>query len=169
MEADKNTRVRQPIFPSAGSPDILPHVPRSLRWFHISLEVVGAVSIVLGVSALILWLVFIRPMKNYPGGDCTDTEQRLLPSPDGKRTIKSFHRVCGQLYSGYSFYLSTGNPNPEYEYAPIVELKDVAPGQASATWDGPNQISVKYPATAKLGDTYAYVLGVHVVMRPDER
>lgn len=119
-----------------------------------------------------LWLGFTSLMKaafkDFAGGSCTDTEQRIVASPDGKHTLKSFHRACGgNEYHGWTFvYLSTGNPNKGYEYTPIVTIEDVAPGQTSAEWDGPDEIRVRYPATAKVGDAYAKVLDVRVVLDP---
>jgi hypothetical protein len=143
---------------------------RSFRWLHILLEVIGGIAVVSAVAALVVWLGFIKPMENFAGGNCTDTEQEILASPGGKHTAKTYHRVCGsdgqQLYSGYSVFLSTGNPNKGYEYTPIVGIKDVAPHQVSVAWDGPDQLSVSYPLTAKLEDVYATVLGVMVVMEP---
>ena len=109
-------------------------------------------------------------MANFAGGDCTDTEQEFINSPGGKHTAKTYHRVCDsdgkQLYSGYSVFLSTGNPNSGYEYTRIVGIRDVAPHQVSVRWDGPDQLSVSYPSRAKLEDVYATVLGVNVTMRP---
>lgn len=131
---------------------------------RIFLEVVGACAL--------LWLGFTTFMreafKGFAGGNCTDTEQRIVASPDGKHTLKSFHRVCGGIEDhGWTFvYLSTGNPNAGYEYTPIVTIEDVAPGQTSAEWDGSDKIRVSYPATAGVGDAYAKVLGVRVVLDP---
>jgi hypothetical protein len=86
--------------------------------------------------------------------------------PCGASTsIKSFHRECGG-FQFYSIYLSTGNPNKGYEYTPIAGFKDVAPGQVSVTWDGPEKVIISYPNSAKVEDVYAKVLGVHVVLNP---
>lgn len=141
-----------------------------MRWVHVTLEVIGAVALVGGAIALIVWLAFLKPMENFAGGNCTDTEQRLLASPDGKHTVKSFHRVCGsdgrELYSGYSVFLSTGNPNHGYEYTPIVGIRDVGQNSVSISWDSPDELSVAYPSKAKLEDVYALVLGVRVAMHP---
>lgn len=62
--------------------------------------------------------------------------------------------------------LSTGNPNKGYEYTPIAEIDDVASGQVSVHWNGPNEVDIAYPSSAKVGDTYAKVLGVRVVLTP---
>ncbi|MGC1300454.1 MAG: hypothetical protein WA869_35955, partial [Alloacidobacterium sp.] len=92
---------------------------------------------------------------------------RILASPDGKPTIKSFLRVCGDDSHAWDFiYLSTGNPNPGYEYTPIVTVKNVAPGQTSVKWQGSGQVSVRYPASAEIGDAYAKVLDIRVVLDP---
>ncbi len=147
-------------------------MPRSMRWLHITLEVIGVMTVLVGTGALLVWLALIRPMRNFAGGNCTDTEQKLLKSSDGKRSVKSFHRVCGsdgkELYSGYSVFLSTGNPNPGYEYTPIAGIRNVGTNAVSVSWDGPDQIAVRYPSTGKLEDVYATVLGVRVVMEPQQ-
>jgi hypothetical protein len=137
---------------------------RWVSWSRIALEIAGAIAIV----ALSGRFFFTRAFKDFAGGNCTDTELRLLASPDGRRTVKSFHRVCGteKKYQGDFVYLSTGNPNPGYEYAPIAEFSDGNPGQVLVTWDGPSQLSVTYPTSAKVGDVYANVLGVRVVLHP---
>jgi hypothetical protein len=119
------------------------------RWMRISLQVVGAATIIVGICGLIFWVVFVRPFRNFVGGNCTDTEERVLASPSGKQTVKSFHRECG-TYHFYFVYLSTGNPNSGYEYTPIVELKNLAPGQASVSWDSADQLSVNYPSSSEV-------------------
>ncbi len=130
---------------------------------RILLEVVGAIAIVWGGSVLLLQHMF----KDFAGGNCTDTDQRILASPDGKHTVKSFHRVCGTDNHAWDFiYLSTGNPNPGYEYTPIVTVKNVAPGQTSVVWEGSDQVKVTYPESAEIGDTYAKVLDVRVALNP---
>jgi hypothetical protein len=133
------------------------------------LEVIGVLAIIAGLGWLALWAIF-RPFKNFAGGDCADTEERIVTSPNGNHTIKSFHRVCGvngeKLFSGYFVYLSTGNPNVGYEYTPIVELKNVAPNQTSVSWDNPEQISVTYPSSAEVVDAYAKTFGVNVLLHP---
>ena len=63
-------------------------------------------------------------------GNCTDTEQKILSSPNGSHSIKSVHRECGSFHF-FFIYLSTGNPNKGYEYTPIAEFKDVAPAISS--------------------------------------
>jgi hypothetical protein len=127
------------------------------------LEIVGVVALVWGGGVLLLRHMF----KDFAGGQCTDSEQRILTSPDGKHSIKSFHRVCGDDKHAWDFiYLSTGNPNPGYEYTPIVTVKNVASGQTSVEWDGSSQVSVNYPASAEIGDAYAKVLDVRVVLNP---
>jgi hypothetical protein len=130
---------------------------------RIVLEIVGAVAIVWGGGLLVLRHAF----KDFAGGNCTDTEQRTLASPNGKHSVKSFHRVCGDESHAWDFfYLSTGNSNPGYEYTPIVTVKNVAPGQTSVAWDGSDQVSVTYPGSAEIGDAYAKVLDVRVVLDP---
>jgi hypothetical protein len=131
---------------------------------RIALEVVGVIALLWGGGVLFLQHMF----KNFAGGNCTDTEQRLFVSPDGKHTVKSFHRVCGDEKHAWDFvYLSTGNSNPGYEYTPILTVHNVDPGQTSVTWNGPEQISVTYPDSAEIDDAYAKVLGVRVVLHPD--
>jgi hypothetical protein len=130
---------------------------------RIVLEIVGAVAIVWGGGLLVLRHTF----KNFAGGNCTDTEQRILESPNGKHSVKSFHRVCGDESHAWDFvYLSTGNSNPGYEYTPIVTVKNVAPNQTSVAWDGSDQVSVTYPGSAEIGDAYAKVLDIRVVLNP---
>lgn len=140
----------------------LSHMEKQFRWFVIVLAWIGAIAF-LGAIA---WGVFFFAFKDFAGGNCTDTEQRILISPDGSHSIKSFHRECGGLFHGYFVYLSTGNPNKGYEYTPIAEFKDVAPGQVSAYWDGPEKVIISYPSSAKVEDVYAKVLGVRVVLNP---
>jgi hypothetical protein len=141
-------------------------MPRFHGWVRTSLEVIGAITVIVGICGLVIWGVFIRPFKNFAGGNCTDTEQRVISSPDGKHSVKSFHRECGSKYDFYFVYLNTGNSNPGYEYTPIVELRDLAPGSASFTWDSPDQISMTYPSSATVVEAYAKVLDVRVVMHP---
>ena len=78
---------------------------------------------------MLVWLALIRPMRNFAGGNCSDTEQELLTSPDGKRTPKRVHRVCGSdgraLYSGYSLFLK-----------PEIRIEDTStrPSRVFGTW-----------------------------------
>jgi hypothetical protein len=121
-------------------------MPRPARWIHLSFEVIGVTTVIVGVGWLLFWGLFIWPMSHFGGGHCTDTDQRVLASPDGKRTIKTFHRTCGtnDNHPWDFVYLSTGNPNAGYEYTPIVTIESVASGQTSVVWDSPEQISVSY-------------------------
>ena len=140
-----------------------------MRWIHISLEVIGGLTIIAGLGWLALWL-FFYPMRNFAGGNCDVSEQQLTTSPDGRHTIKSFHRVCGagaeRPYSFFDVYISTGNPNKGYEYAPIVMLRDIAPHQASVRWDSATQLSVSFPDTTVVDDAYAKTFGVNIVLHP---
>jgi hypothetical protein len=142
---------------------------KSTRWLHILLEVVGGLSIIAGLAFLALYVVSY-PLRHFSGGNCDDADQRIIISPDGKHTIKSFHRACGagaeRPFSYYLVYLSTGNPNPGYEYTQIVEIRDVAPGQTSVAWDGPDEISVSYPSSANVGEAYAKTFGIRIVLHP---
>jgi len=139
-------------------------MPKPMRWIHISLEVIGGLTIVAGLGWLVLWLVF------YPFSNCDDSEQQVIASPDGRHSIKSFHRVCGagaeRPYSFFDVYISTGNPNKGYEYAPIVMLRDIAPHQASVKWDSSTQLSVYFPDTASVDDAYARTFGVNILLHP---
>ena len=107
-------------------------------------------------------------MSHFSDGNCSpDTEQRLVNAPDGgAHNFKSFHRTCGQ-YNFFFAYLSTGNPNKGYEYEPILELKNVGPGAATAVWEGPNRIAVTYPKSAEVVDAYAKSFGIDIVLRPE--
>jgi hypothetical protein len=134
---------------------------KELRWYVIVLAWIGLISIFGAIG----WGIFYLAFRNFAGGNCTDTEVKIVSSPDGAHSIKSFHRECGQ-FSGYFVYLSTGNPNKGYEYTPITEIENVAPGQVSAHWNGADEIDVVYPPSAKVSDTYAKVLGVRVVLSP---
>jgi hypothetical protein len=131
---------------------------------RIVLEVIGVIALAWGGGVLFLRHMF----KDFAGGNCTDSDQRIISAPDGKHTIKSFHRVCGgDAEHAWDFvYLSTGNPNPGYEYTPIVTVKNVAPGQTSIAWKGSDQIVLTYPSSADIGDAYAKVLDVRVVLNP---
>ena len=121
---------------------------------------------VAGLGWLALYFLFIVPMSHFSDGNCSpDTEQRLVNAPDGgAHNLKSFHRTCGQ-YNFFFAYLSTGNPNTGYEYEPILELKNVGPGAATAVWEGPNRIIVTYPKSAEVVDAYAKSFGIDVVLR----
>jgi hypothetical protein len=145
------------------------HMSKPVRWVHISLEIIGGLTVVAGLGWLALWLVFL-PFKNFAGGNCDDSEQQIIPSSDGRHTVKSFHRVCGagteRPYSFFEVYISTGNPNKGYEYAPIVGLRNIAPHQASVVWDSPSQLSVYFPNSAGVDDAYAKTFGVNIVLHP---
>lgn len=135
---------------------------KELRWFVIVLACIGAAAILCAA----VWSVGYLAFEHFGGGNCTDTEQQVLKAPDGSRTIKSFHRECDSVSGAYFVYLSTGNPNKGYEYAPIAEIDDVAPRQVSVHWNGSNEVDITYPRSAKVGDTYAKVLGVRVILNP---
>jgi len=104
------------------------------------------------------------------GANCDDSEQKTIASQDGLHTVKSLRRVCGagveRPYSHFNVYISTGNDNKGYEYAPIVFLRDIEPHQASVVWDNPDQLSVYYPATAGVDEAYARIFGVNIVLHP---
>jgi len=136
------------------------------RWAHISLEVIGFFALIAALAWGVLYAIS-RPFKHFTDGDCSpDTEQRIIASPDGQHTVKSFHRSCGSTYDFYFAYLSTGNPNPGYEYEPIIELKNVAPGQASMAWNGSDQLVATYPDTAEVVDAYAKTFGITISLHP---
>ena len=148
-------------------------MPKSSRWFHVSLEIVGGLAIIVGLvwfvshlPVLILSLAF----KNFSGANCDDSEQQTLASPDGKHSVKSYHRVCGagdeRPYSFFIVDISTGNDNKGYEYTPIVSLRNIAPHAASVVWDSADKVSVYYPATAGVDDAYARTFGVNIVLHP---
>ena len=140
---------------------------KSFRWVHIVLEVIGGIALVAGLGWLAFYFLFIVPMSHFSDGNCSpDTEQRIVNAPDGgAHNFKSFHRTCGQ-YNFFFAYLSTGNPNKGYEYEPILELKNVGPGAASAVWEGPNRITITYPKSAEVVDAYAKSFGIDIVLRP---
>jgi hypothetical protein len=129
------------------------------------LEIIGAAAI-LGLLGWFALKAVFAPFKDFAGGACTDTELNIQASPDAAHTLKTFHRECGSNYDFYFVYLSTGNPNPGYEYTPIVELKNLAPGSASVKWDRADQITVTYPSSATVVDAYAKTFGVRVVLNP---
>jgi hypothetical protein len=141
-------------------------MPRPFRWFHITLEVVGALTIIARLGWIALYAISY-PFRHFTDGNCSpDTEQTLVNAPDGgAHNLKSFHRTCGS-YDFFFAYLSTGNPNQGYEYEPILELKNVGPGAATAVWEGPNRIVVTYPKSADVVDAYARSFGIDVVLRP---
>jgi len=114
---------------------------KQLRWFVILFAWIGVIA----TLGAILWGAFFLAFKNFAGGNCTDTEQRILASPDGRRSTKSFHRTCGSN-DFYEVDLSTGNPNKGYEYTPIAGFRDVAPGQVSVRWTGASTVEISYPA-----------------------
>jgi hypothetical protein len=104
-------------------------MPRPFRWFHIVLEVIGALTTIAGLGWLALY-AFFYPFRHFTDGNCSpDTEQRVVNAPDGgAHNFKSFHRTCA-AYDFFFAYLSTGNPNKGYEYEPILELKNVGQGR----------------------------------------
>jgi hypothetical protein len=139
---------------------------KSPRWIHTLLEVIGGLAVIAGLGWLVIYAMS-WPFRHFTDGDCNpDTEQRVITSPDGKHRVRSLHRNCGSGNDSFFAYLSTGNPNPGYEYEPIIELKDVAPGQASIDWDGADQLIVKYPDTANVVDAYAKSFGITIVLHP---
>ena len=135
---------------------------KGLRWLVIVLAWIGAIA----VLSAIVWGGFYFAFAHFAGGTCTDSEQQLLKAPNGGRTIKTFHRECGGVYSGYFVYLSTGNPNKGYEYTPIATFDHVALGQVSVRWNGSDEVDITYPPSGKVGDVYGKVLGVRVVLNP---
>jgi len=143
-------------------------VSKSIRWVHILLEVIGGLALVAGLGWLAFYFLFVVPMSHFSDGNCSpDTEQRLVNAPDGgAHNFKSLHRTCGQ-YNFFFAYLSTGNPNKGYEYEPILELKNVGPGAATAAWEGPNRIVVTFPKSAEVVDAYAKSFGIDVILRPE--
>jgi hypothetical protein len=141
---------------------------KGMRWVHISLEVIGGLAIA-GAMGWLAVYAFFWPFRHFSDGDCSpDTEQRMISSPDGQHTVKSFHRHCGDRYDFYFAYLSTGNSNPGYEYEPIVELKNVAAGKASIAWEGSDQLTVTYPNSAEVVDAYSKTFGITIVLHPIE-
>ena len=140
---------------------------KSFRWLHISLEVVGGLSLIGGLMWLAFYYFFLIPMSHFTDGNCSpDTEERIVNAPDGgAHNFKSSHSTCGS-YNFFSTYLSTGNPNKGYEYEQILELKNVAGGAAVAEWDGPNRIVITYPKSAEVVDAYARPFGIYVVLHP---
>jgi len=142
---------------------------RPARWVHLLLEIIGGLSIFAGLAWLALYALSY-PFRHFSGANCDDAELKIITSPDGKHTIKSFHRACGagseRPYQYYLVYLSTGNPNPGYEYTQVVEIRDVAIGQTTVAWDGPAQLSVTYPSSAIVGEAYAKTFGIRIVLHP---
>ena len=66
----------------------------------------------------------------------------------------SYYRECG----GPTFLfvnIAIGNTNSGYEYVPIVQIGNVVPDKTSVRWDGPDQLVVTYPPTAKVEEAYA--------------
>ena len=137
---------------------------KQLRWLVIVLAWIGAIAILGSVG----WGALHFAFKDFAGGNCTDTEQKILvaPAPNETRSVKMFHRECGGLFDGYFVYMSTGNPNKGYEYTPIIELRNVAPGQVTVRWNGPNELAVEYPQSAMVVEAYAKIFDVHVVLNP---
>jgi len=130
---------------------------------RISLEIVGAAAILGWCGMHFMQYMF----KDFAGGHCDDTAQVKLTSPDGKHTVKGFDRVCGTGSPPFYFaYLSTGNPNPGYEYVPIIELHGVSLGQTKMTWDGPDKLMVRYGDPTQVVEAYSQILGVRVILNP---
>lgn len=135
------------------------------RWIHVTLEIIGALTVVAASGWLLLWFFFFEPMSHFSGGSCTDMDQHIITSPDGTRTAKFHYTRCGP-YTFETVYLNTGNPNPGAEYVQIAELKNLAIGETSVAWKGSQEIVIEYPATADLEEAYAKVLGVQVTSHP---
>ena len=136
------------------------------RWLHVALEVVGAIALIIGVGKLGLWLVF-KPFENFAGGSCSDTEEKIATQPGGSHTIKSRYTECGGGVSNAFFVeLNTGNPNKGYEYTPIIEVKNLTIGTATATWDGADKLTISYPSSAKVVEAYSKIFDINVVLEP---
>ena len=150
--------------------DMLECMRTKVRWLHLLLEIIGGLTVCAGIAWLALWVI-LRPFKNFAGGNCDDSELQVIGSPDGHHSVKSFHRLCGagseRPYSFFDVYISTGNPNKGYEYAPVVILRNVGAREAAVTWDSASQLSVRYPDTAQVDDAYARTFGVNIVMHPE--
>jgi hypothetical protein len=116
---------------------------KQLRWFVTVLAWIGAIAILGAVGRGALYFAF----KDFAGGNCTDTEQKVLaaPAPNETRSVKMFHRECGGQYESYFVYISTGNPNKGYEYTPIIELENVSTGHVSVRWNGPMNLPWSIP------------------------
>jgi hypothetical protein len=130
----------------------------SSRWLYI---LPGVVVVATGIGYTALHFMF----RDFAGAHCTDTGQQTIASPDKKHTIMSYYRECG----GPTFLfvnIATGNTNSGYEYIPIVQIDDVVPDKTSVRWDGPDQLVVTYPPTAKVEEAYAKILGVFVRLDP---
>ena len=145
---------------------ILGRMPKGMRWVHIALEIIGGLAIVGALGWLALYAL-MWPFRHFTDGDCSpDTEQRVVSSPDFKHTVKSLHRNCGSGNDFFFAYLSTGNDNPGYEYEPIIDIANVAPGQASIAWNGADQLIVTFPDSAEVVDAYGKTFGVTIILRP---
>ena len=143
------------------SVDILARMIQLIRLVRLCLQVIGIVAIVVGFG-----LLFNRRVINeFTSGNWTDTDEQVVPSPHGLHFAKTFHRTSGPDES-FVVALSTGNPNRSDEYFQIVEIRDVARGQASVAWDGTGRLLVNYPSTAKVAEAYAITHDVRVVLNP---
>jgi len=134
---------------------------------HIFLEVVGAIALLVA-----LWyspVLFLRyAFKDFSGGQCVDTDQLHLKSPDGMHEIWSFHRKCGaETNPPWDFiYLSTGNTNKGAEWEPIATVKNTKSGETKVAWNSASQLSISYPEHADIDDVYAKIFGITIVLHP---
>ena len=111
----------------------LTHMEKQLRWFVIVMACIGAIAI-LGAMG---WGALFFAFKDFAGGNCTDSEQKILFAPDGSHSIKSFHRNCGgfvkadeirtRLARAHSAYTWTGQADSDHagsqSYRRSLELK----------------------------------------------
>jgi len=141
-------------------------VPKINRWIRVALEVIGGLTVVAAVVGLLLWIFILEPMNHFTEGNCTDTNTRIIASPDGRKTIKFFYTTCRLADQNpvAHVYLSTGNSNAGYEYTSIATIENAAIGETSVAWSGSEEIVIDSPANADVEDVYAKILGVKVTL-----
>jgi hypothetical protein len=131
------------------------------RLIRLFLQAVGAIAIVISIGFFSLR----NFSRDFSSGNWIDSNEQIIEAPHGLHTVKTFHRSSGPE-NFFLVYLSTGDPNQSDQYIEIVELRDVASGQASVTWDGTDRLLVKYPSSAKVVSAYAQTHDVRVILSP---
>jgi hypothetical protein len=142
-------------------------MPRSYRWVHLLLEVVGVLAITAGIGWGTLYLI-TWPFRNFAGANCDETPQQTITHPYGRHFVKTFYRACGagedRSNKYFLVWLDTGNPNKGYEYETIVSLRNISPGQAKVTWTSPTELLVSYPKSAQVDEAYSNTFGIHITL-----
>lgn len=135
-----------------------------MKWAHTLLEIVGLVAIVLTLGYLYMSWAF----RDFAGGgNCETPPFVYAKAPDGKHTVQESFVQCGGSNKFTHFKISTGNPNPGYEYREIVELLGADPEKAKMTWLSSDSLLITYPNGASVEEAYAKIFGTTIIVKAD--